>query len=67
MTLTPTYGRDYKTKIAVLDDWNAYRDLLITDMSCKDMGKYVSKSELPAGTRVSLRYDRNTKVTVVTV
>lgn len=28
MTLTPAYGRDYKSKAAVLADWNADQDFI---------------------------------------
>ena len=29
ITLTPAYGRDYKSKAAVLEDWNAGKDFII--------------------------------------
>ena len=32
MTLTPAYGRDYKSKKAVLKDWEAGKDFMINDM-----------------------------------
>ncbi len=41
---TPAYGRDYKSKSAVLADWNAgkdFRDALT--------GQYLSARDFPAG------------------
>lgn len=42
MILIPAYGRDYKTAADVRKDWEAGKDFLIADMSCKWNGSYTS-------------------------
>ena len=63
LTLQPAYGRDYKSKAAVLADWNANKDFRIATFG-PDMGRYINKADAN-GTTVSIRYQRDTKVTVV--
>jgi len=46
MTLTPAYGRDYKSKKAVLADWEAGKDFIIADIMSKWDGKPANKSDL---------------------
>ena len=46
MTLTPAYGRDYKSGKAALADFNANRDFIINDIMDKDDGRYVNKEQL---------------------
>ncbi len=67
MTLTPAYGRDYKSKAAVLKDFNADRDFIIADAFSKWDGKPVNKSQLVAeGTKsVNLRYKGLRSIAVV--
>jgi hypothetical protein len=47
LTLTPAYGRDYKSAKAVKEDWEANKDFII------DMGPYdgmsVNKQDAPKG------------------
>jgi len=43
ITLTPAYGRDYKSKTAVLEDWNAGKDFIINDFSSPWDGKPMDK------------------------
>jgi hypothetical protein len=54
----PAYGRDYKSKAAVLADWNAgkdFRDAL--------SGQYLSARDFPAGyPQVWIRYQSMTKI-----
>ena len=60
ITCIPAYGRDYKSKEAVLADWNAYKDFLIQGYSSSG---YVNKEDaerVPLNIRV--RYDRLRKV-----
>ena len=68
MTLVPAYGRDYKSKKALLEDFNNDRDFVIADMSRS--GTYTNKSDLVksgyAGT-VTVRYGNLRKVTTVKV
>ncbi len=64
-TLTPAYGRDYKSKRAVLADWNAGKDFVYNDVRSPWDGKYANKADLK-GQTVRLRYDRLRKLIVVT-
>ena len=64
MTLTPAYGRDYKSKKAVLEDWNAKKDFTINDISSKWNGMVCNSDDLGAKPGVKFRYDRLTKVFV---
>ena len=55
MTLLPAYGRDYKSKAAVLADWNAGKDFRIATT-----GQYCSiRDNIPD---VWIRYQKQTKI-----
>ena len=60
MTLTPAYGRDYKSKAAVMADFDANKDFIIADISSKWDGKPANKTSLMAERvfSVVIRYDR---------
>ena len=62
-TLTPAYGRDYKSKKAVLEDWAAGKDFIIADMFHPDSGRYTSKRDW-TGKSVNIRYQKLSKVLV---
>lgn len=62
MTLTPAYGRDYKSKKAVKADWESGKDFTIADMFHPDSGRYVNKADLDPGERVMIRYKRLTQI-----
>lgn len=67
-TVTPAYGREYKGKKAILEDWNAGKDFLIADaFSCWD-GKPANKEsfESTGETVVNVRFARLTKICVLT-
>ena len=42
MILIPAYGRDYKTAAEVKKDWEAGKDFMIADVSCRWNGSYTS-------------------------
>ena len=67
-TLIPAYGRDYKSKKAVLQDWNDNKDLMVNDMFHPSDGRYINKTDAQSqpGT-YNIRYDRNTKIVPVQV
>jgi hypothetical protein len=69
MTLTPAYGRDYKSKKAVLEDFNSDKDFIINDFTSRWDGKPVNKAQLleEGVHQVNIRYQRLTKVCVVDV
>lgn len=62
MTLTPAYGRDYKSKAAVAADFDADKDFLLD-------GKPINKSQIvPMGLKtVNIRYLRLRFMTTVAV
>lgn len=64
MTLTPAYGRDYRSQKQVLADWNSDKDFIINDLSDPYDGKPCNKTDLKrAGkTFVQIRYNNLTKV-----
>lgn len=64
ISMTPAYGRDYKSKSAALADLNNSKDFLLHEGLNMT---YVNKESLvEAGiTRIYVRYDRLRKVCVV--
>jgi len=64
MTLTPSYGRDYKSAKAVEADFRAGKDFTITSIG-PHMGRQCSIGDLK-GQSVTLRYAKLRKVIVVT-
>lgn len=67
MTLTPAYGRDYKSAKAVKADFEANKDFVIADVFGGNAGRYVNKQDLPAGSTVNIRYNKLQNVTVIKV
>ena len=66
-TLTPAYGRDYKSAKAVKEDFMAGKDFIIADITDRYDGKPCSIRDFPAGTGITLRYKRLTMLTCVKV
>lgn len=64
VTITPAYGRDYKSQKEVLAAWNENRDFIIEDFMHPDCGRYVNKEEAKSspGTTWNIRYSKNSKV-----
>jgi len=69
LTLVPAYGRDYKSKKAVLADWEANKDFLIQDISSPHDGRYINKQDAASlkGTTFNIRYKSLTQIYVVKV
>jgi len=69
MTLTPAYGRDYKSKKAIQADLDADKDFIIADFGHRYEGKPVNKSQLiETGVKqVNVRYSKLRKVAVLGV
>lgn len=61
-TLLPSYGRDYKSKAAVLADWNNGKDftIAITGQQCS-----IRDSKVLPGSQVGLRYNKKTQIVYV--
>jgi nitrogen fixation protein len=51
----PAYGRDYKNKTLVKEDWHGGKDFLY-------QGRYLSIRDVPQTTQVWVRYARHTKL-----
>jgi hypothetical protein len=64
VTLTPAYGRDYKSKAAVLEDWFGGKDFQIATMMHPDCGRYTSCRDWPEEQELNIRYARLRKVLV---
>ena len=56
MTLTPAYGRDYKSAAAAVADLQSGKDFLLADRSSPWDGKPINKRDIPAGTTVRIRF-----------
>jgi hypothetical protein len=66
LTLKPAYGRNYKSKSAVVKDFNDNKDFVICQYGHRYDGKPVNKKQL-SGETVHIRYDSDRKVAVVKV
>ena len=63
MTLTPAYGRDYRSKKAVLADWEAGKDFIVNNYS--GSGTYINKEGAireKLTKVISFRYNKLTRV-----
>ena len=61
--------RDYKSKKAVQEDWNADKDFIVADITDPHCGRYINKQDaLKGGIKsVNIRYQKLTKVAVIKV
>ena len=61
LTLTPAYGRDYKSQKAVKADWGANKDFVIATLGHPT---YINKQDADRdGAKVMIRYNNLTKIT----
>lgn len=67
LTLVPAYGRDYKSKKAVLADWEANKDFLVQDISSPHDGRYINKKDAASlrDTTLNIRYKSLTQICVI--
>ena len=65
LTVTPAYGRDYKTKKEVLEAWEQGKDFAIA--SVFDGGGYINKEDARPGMTINIRYKRATQIAVVKI
>jgi hypothetical protein len=61
-TLTPAYGRDYKSGKEAVAAFEANKDFQI-----QPSGQYINKEQIAPGITVNLRYNRLTQVKPVKV
>jgi hypothetical protein len=65
MTLTPAYGKDYKSKKSVQEAFDNNVDFIIADMFHPYSGKPVNKSQLKGSVcvaEVGIRFDKLRKI-----
>ena len=68
LTLVPAYGRDYKNKKDVKEDWYNEKDFIVADMSSPYDGKPVNMFDLRGiHKEVMIRYDNLRKIIVCVV
>jgi hypothetical protein len=67
MTITPAYGRDYKSAAAVKKDWKEGKDFMVADIFGGQAGRYINRNDAEAGMIVGImaRYDTLRKVVCV--
>ena len=68
MTLTPRNGRDYKSKKAVLQDWNDGKDFTVSNIFSKWDGMAANKRDIErhtAETEVHIRYNDLVQIAVI--
>lgn len=66
MTLTPSYGRDYKSAKAVKADFDANKDFTIASVG-PHMGRQANKADLKGQGSITLRYAKLTKCVVIKI
>jgi hypothetical protein len=65
MILTPAYGRDYKSKKALLADFDAGKDFVTNPYN--GPSQYVNKVQIEKGTQIQFRYNKLQSIAVVTL
>jgi hypothetical protein len=64
LTITPAYGRDYKSRTALLTDWRAGKDFMASDIHNQG---YCSIRDLDQFTNITHLHFRYNKLTMVHV
>lgn len=64
LVVVPAYGRDYRSKKAAIDDWNAGKDFRVTNYK---LGGYINRADAltTTATSIQIRYKNQTMVTVI--
>jgi len=64
LTLLPAYGRDYKSKKAILNDLNSLKDFIVSHT-----GQYINKPQFKEQNIISfnVRYDQQRKITNINI
>ena len=67
LTLSPDYGRDYKSQQQVKADWDAEKDSIIEIFINPDAGKLCNKQDIRRSGKamVQIRYNRMTKSVII--
>ncbi len=64
--IAPAYGRDYSSAQKAEKDFRAGKDFMIMDIGHKYNGKYCSIQDF-AGVKVTIRYNKLERLTVINV
>ena len=66
LTISGAYGRDYKSKAAILEDWHAGKDFVIRTFGPDD-GRYINcgDAELNSHYAFQVRYKSDRNVAVI--
>jgi len=64
LTLLPAYGRDYKSKKAIINDLNALKDFIVSHT-----GQYINKPQFKENNIISfnVRYNNQLKITNINI
>jgi len=62
LTLTPAYGRDYKSKKAVMEAFLSGKDFVVQPRGC-----YANLWNLSVGDQITIRYKQLRQVTVFAI
>jgi hypothetical protein len=63
VTVTPAYGRDYKSAKGALADWYHGKDFILQDVQSRYDGKPINLCDASeAGLKVKIRFANNRKV-----
>lgn len=65
MSLTPAYGRDYKSQAAVSEAWHKGQDFIIASFGHRYDGKPMNINQTNPGDSFEIRYSNLRKVAVV--
>jgi len=63
-TLTPAYGRDYKSGADAQNDFNAGKDFIFHDATSRYDGKPCSIRDFPDGTDIKIRFNNKRSLIV---
>ena len=67
ITLTPAYGRDYRSKREAVEAFKSGADFILNSFTSQFDGKPCSIRDFSPGDAVKVRYNNLTRVAVVTV
>jgi hypothetical protein len=65
LTVSPAYGRDYKSANAAKADWFAGKDFIMQSVSTHRSGTYCSIRDFAEGTTINIRYNKMRRVVPV--
>lgn len=67
LTLTPSYGRDYKSGKEVQEAWDAGKDFTINQFGHPDDGRQINKQDAKPGMTLNIRFKKLANIKVIKV